>query len=76
MIGAIFGLTLVVAGAAVFLRYSSGRLLRLWMARSALVTEQHNEALFGAVRSLSRGHGATHRRLGASNGPDSDGMSG
>jgi hypothetical protein len=50
IIGALFGLTLSVAGAALFLRYSGGRLLRLWMARSALVTEQQHADLLAAVR--------------------------
>ena len=50
MIGALFGLCLTVAGAALFLRYSGGRLLRLWMARSALVTAQQHADLLAAVR--------------------------
>lgn len=52
IIGALFGLSLCVAGTALFLRYSGGRVLRLWMARSALVTEQQNEALVAAVRAV------------------------
>jgi hypothetical protein len=39
MILAITGLCVVVAGAAVFLRYSLGRLLRAWLLR--LLFEQH-----------------------------------
>lgn len=49
IIGALFGLALCVVGAALFLRYSGGRLLRLWMARSALVTAQHNADLLDAI---------------------------
>lgn len=36
IIAALFGLSLTVAGAAMFLRYSGGRLARLWMARSVI----------------------------------------
>jgi len=51
MIGALFALCLTVVGAAVFLRYSGGRLVRLWMARSAVVTAQHHADLLEAVRT-------------------------
>lgn len=37
---AVFGLTLAVAGAAVFLRYSIGRFLRFWLLR--LIYEQQD----------------------------------
>lgn len=41
MILALFGLSLAIAGAAVFLRYSFARFLRFWLLR--LIYEQKND---------------------------------
>ncbi len=48
-VAALFGVALAVVGAALFLRYSVGRVLRLWMARSTVAQAQHLAALREAV---------------------------
>ena len=50
IIGALFGLSLSLAGVALFLRYSGGRLLKLWMARAALMADRQQAELVAAVR--------------------------
>jgi protein-S-isoprenylcysteine O-methyltransferase Ste14 len=49
------GLALLIAGAALFIRYSVGRLLRFWMVR--LVHEQRSETdrLIAAIEKMNQG---------------------
>lgn len=52
--GSYIGLALLIAGAALFIRYSVGRLLRFWLVR--LVHEQRTETdrLIAAMEELQR----------------------
>lgn len=49
------GVALLIAGAALFIRYSVGRLLRFWMVR--LVHEQRSETdrLIAAIEKMNQG---------------------
>lgn len=51
--GSYIGLALLIAGAALFIRYSVGRLLRFWLVR--LVHEQRSDTdrLIAAIEKLS-----------------------
>jgi protein-S-isoprenylcysteine O-methyltransferase Ste14 len=52
------GIALLIAGAALFIRYSVGRLLRFWMVR--LVHEQRSETdrLIAAIEKMNQGNQA------------------
>jgi hypothetical protein len=50
VVSALFGLTLVVVGGVLYLRYSFGRFLRFWLARSAFEQAQQTEQLVEALR--------------------------
>ncbi len=54
IVSSVFGLTVTVAGAAVFLRYSLGRFLRFWMARFSFEQQQQADVVARALRSRPR----------------------
>jgi|SRR5882762_2931496 len=60
--GSFIGFALVVAGAALFVRYSIGRFLRFWLVR--LVHEQRSETdrLIAAMERLDRGRADSAER--------------
>lgn len=50
IIGALFGGTITVVGAVLFLRYTGARFLRFWLARLSFEQHHHTEELLDALR--------------------------
>lgn len=50
IIGAMFGGTITVVGAVLFLRYTGARFLRFWLARLSFEQHHHTEQLIDAIR--------------------------
>lgn len=69
MIGAIFGLTLAVAGMALFIRYSLGRFLRFWLARFSFEQQEQATELSSAMKTRSRPLSARPGASAAAPGP-------
>jgi hypothetical protein len=51
--GGIFGIALVIIGAALFARYSAARLLRFWLARLVADQQVQTDRLVDAITAIS-----------------------
>ncbi len=54
--GAVVGLGFVMAGCALFLRYSLGRYLRFWLVRDLYEQRAQTDRIIEALHATGRGH--------------------